>query len=253
MIKMFGFIKHMIKFPKFKNQFLFNLFGFIDISDESNLIRTTLMRELIRAQAQFSSKLALICPSEYLDPDDLNIYKKIVPQTRIFTEKIKDKDALNKLIDDEYSIFIFDLKKCLETNMLTEDMYFEYKRRATEYYYNHQEVEQVALIPPIYLRYHTRVRYVTDITGLNDKKYTSEVCQKTIVEKVLNEPDDHKMLDCMHQFYFYDPTADAKEEKKIRKFLHNLLQFEMSINRDVNQHLEKLEIKNEKTTEQSET
>lgn len=207
----------------------FGLYGFTFISDETNQIKTDFFHTLSRVQQP--NKTLLICPTDLITPINFDEYKEHAKYEKIINKPIQNVEEITDYVKKGYSIFIYNLKKCLETGILTDEIYTEYIKITSKYFLEHYNIHRVSLFFKHYIGLSPKLRYVTDITGLDNKKYSASLPRHLIskqIDKNLAETDRKyslfKIKDPCNEFYFYDDEAGMKLNKE---FLTNL--YELSI------------------------
>lgn len=211
-------------------------FGFIKVADYTDTIKETLFRVFVRHQyGAVDSKVLFIAPKEAIVADEEMVYNEKVPNFYIshgelFGKKL-DIETINKLVKDDYSVFIYDLKKCIEEEILTEEDYSKFVDCALHHYYDIQK--------PFNPRHPydsvfggAFIRYVIDLTGLEtDYKFNLHE-QRAEVIRWLERDKRRAMVEMFHEFCFYEDSPQDCEE-----FRYALENYDYEIVRKSNSHM----------------
>lgn len=210
---------------KFNKKFIINTFGFTFISDDTKDIRDGLFYNLICAQGLASPKFLFICPPDRISIKQIDEYNEKLEFTAFIQSPIKDINAITKFIEDDYSVFIYDLRTCFEQNIITPTLYEEYISFASDYFIESHHIKHIGFLTPLYKGLQPPIRYVTDVTGLDKPIYSAKYPKKLILDKIIKDEKETKTYltipDPCHEFYLYDDTPE--EIQKNEELFKNLV------------------------------
>lgn len=198
------------------------MIGFIRVADYTDEIKNTLFRVLIRRQYILTEKILLICPEDVIIEDEESVEE--VPRFHISHGELDGKKLTgNKICDyvkNGYSVFIYDLKTCLDQKILTKKDYDKFVNYTTNYFY---EKQKKYFISSIKLDFNDFTRYVIDLTGLEtDKDFNLSEKEKEVAN--WSKKDNVILRDIFHYLCFYeDKPEDCQEfQQAIEDFDYNL-------------------------------
>lgn len=217
---------------KFNKKFATSTFGFTFVSDNTNQVKDGIFYNLICVQGLIKPKFLFICPPDTISFDKQKEYTEALDYTKFISKPIKDIKEITNLVKDNYSVFIYDLKKCFELKILTPSLYKEYISYATNHFVEQHHLKHASLILPFYKGFQPPLRYVTDVTGLNEPIYSSKYPKKLIKDKIVQDEKETgttiTIPDPCHEFYLYNDTE--KEYKKTEELSMNLFWLTLKLN-----------------------